>query len=264
MKFAAFTILELLVSMAVLAIILVMMVQVVNGLLHSTRTQSQQMDSVASARRAIDVMAADLQNAVVGENAAILAPTSAGSNLFALLTSRRGSNGSTSHRFLAVSYSTNASSQLTRSYASVDFAQTNLLAAATNTAAPVEPLARGILAIQVRAITDTSNFPVTASASSNWATTNYNGTPSPGGFQAIITHSPAFASSLTNRTRAFEVWIAAVDDQNYSLLKNLSKLTVVQGVLTNTTTWRSDIDSSAVPAQVKSGIRILNKTIPLP
>lgn len=259
MKTAAFTILELLVSMAVLAIILVMLVQVVNGLLQSTRTQSQQMDSVASARRAIDVMAADLQNAVVGESSAILAPTSAGSNLLALLTSRRGSNGSASHRFLAVSYSTSADSQLIRSYKSVDFAQTNLLAAATNTVAPFEPLARGILAVQVRAITETTNFPVTAAAAANWATNTYNGIPAPTGFQAIITRSPAFAYSLTNRTRALEIWVAAVDDQNRQLLPSSYR-----PANADPTTWRSEIDSSAIPAQAKSGIRVLNKTIPLP
>ncbi len=258
MKSSAFTILELLVSMAVLAVILVMMVQVVNGLLQSTRTQSQQMDSVASARRAIDVMAADLQNAVVGETAAILVPTTAGSNLFALLTSRRGSNGSTSnHRFLAVSYSTNSSNQLIRSYASVDFAQTDLLAAALNTTVPFEPLARGILAIQVRAITGTTNSPVTDSASANWATNNYNGIPLPDDFRAIIPRSPAFASPLT--AHALEIWIAAVDDQNRQLLPGSYKLTNA-----DPTSWRTDIDGSALPAQVKSGIRILNKTVPLP
>ena len=265
-RFAAFTILELLVSVAVLAIILVMLLQVVNGLLQSTRTQSQQMDSVASARRALDVMAADLQNAVVGESSAILVPAAAGGNLFALLAARRGPNGSASPRLLAVSYSTNSSNQLVRSYGSVDFSQTDLLAAAINTTnTPVEPLAKGILAVQVIAITEATNYPLPTNSSANWSTNTYDGLTVPANWQALITRSPAFTSSLANRTRALEIWIAAVDDQNYQILSNSSKLSVAQGLLTGAASgWRSALDNSAIPNQTKSGIRILNKTIPLP
>jgi prepilin-type N-terminal cleavage/methylation domain-containing protein len=265
-KSPGFTILELLVSMAVLAIILVMLLQVVNGLLQSTRTQNQQMDSVASARRALDVMAADLQNAVVGDSSAILVPAAAGSNLFALLAARRGPNGSASPRFLPVSYFTNSSNQLVRSYGSVDFGQTDFLAAATNTlTTPVEPLAKGILGIQVRAITEATNFAIPAAASPSWATNNYNGLTVPGNWLAVITRSPVFASSLTNRTRALEIWIAAVDDQNFQILKDSSKLAVAQSLLAGTATnWRSALDNSTIPNQTKSGIRILNKSIPLP
>jgi type II secretory pathway pseudopilin PulG len=265
-KVAAFTILELLVSMAVLAIILVMLLQVVNGLLQSTRTQSQQMDSVASARRALDVMASDLQNAVIGDNSAILVPTAVGGNLFALLAARRGPSDTT-NRFLAIKYSTNASNQLVRSYGAVDFNQTDLLGAAINTTnTPVEPLAKGILAVQVLAIAEATNYLLPTTYTANWATNTYNGlTNVPGNWQALITRSPAFASSLTNRTRALEVWIAAVDDQNFQILKDSSKLSVAQGLLASApTTWRSNLDYSAIPNQTKSGIRILNKTIALP
>ena len=260
---SGFTILELLVAMAVLSLILVMLVQVVNGLLQATRTQNQQMDSVSAARRAIDVIAADLRNAIVGDNAAILAPDGASSNLFALVTSRRSASTATSPRFLAVSYATNASNQLIRSYGSVDYAQANLLS--ITTVAPAEPLAKGVLAIQARAMADGTNvYALTSTATANWATTNYNGLTPPAGFKALLTRSPGFSSALTNRTRAMEIWIAAVDAQNYQLLKSSGNLPVVLGVIgTDPTTWRSSIDAAAIPSQAKAGIRILNKTIPL-
>lgn len=263
---AAFTILELLTAMAVLALILVMLVQVVNGLLQSTRTQNQQMDSVASARRAIDVMATDFRNAVVGENTAILMPTVAGSNTFALLTSRRGAGVMADHRFLAVRYSTNASNQIIRSYGSVGFTNTDLLAAAVSAATnDGVPLAKGILGIQARAVGDgTNTYPITSAASANWATTSYNGLLPPPGYQALITRAPAFAANLTNRTRAIEIWIAAVDEQNYMLLTSSSKLTAAQTSLgSDPQAWRAAIDACDIPGQVKSGIRVLNKTIPI-
>ena len=264
-RFAGFTLLELLTAMAVLSLILVMMVHVMDGVFQSSRTQSQQMDSVAAARRAMDVLATDLQNAVVAGNAAILVPDSSSTNILALLTARRGPSSSANHRFLAVQYSTNAASQLIRSYGSVDYSSPNILSSATNaSASPVEPLAKGVLGIQVLALVDGTNFPVTNAASANWATNNYNGITPPAGYKALLTYSPTFASGLTNRTRALEIWIAAVDDQNFKLLTNSSKLTVAQDALgTDPSAWRSSVDASAIPPQAKAGIRILKKTIPL-
>lgn len=254
-KFSAFTLIELLVSMAVLALILAMLVQVVNGILESTRTQTQQMDSVATARRALDVMAVDLQNAVVGENSAILVPSSSGSGtLFASLTTRRAPAASPASRFLAVGYTLNASNQLYRSYAAVNYTNTDLLAATASviTALPVEPLANGILAVQIHAIPE-NTLPL------NLVTDNYNGTPTPTDWNALVTRSPAFASSFKGRTRAIEIWIAAIDQQSLQLLPTAFKPTNAEP-----SQWRSEVDDSAIPAQAKSSIRILKKTILLP
>jgi len=259
LRAAAFTILELLVSMAVLAIILVMLVNVVSRLGQSTQMQSQQMNSAAAARQALDVMAMDLQNAVIGENAAILAPTNGGNILLSLVTSRRGPNGSSASRFLAVNYTT-SSNQIFRSYGSVSFAQTNMIAGALSASTvPSEPLAKNILAIRIRAITETANFPITSASSANWATNNYNGVAVPVGYQAIITRSPAFASVLTNCTRALEIWIAAIDEQNAKIIP-----ASYQPMSSDPAEWRAEIDAAAIPAQAKASIRVLNKTIPLP
>lgn len=256
----AFTILELLVAMAVLAMILVLMVQVVDGIMRSTKTQSQQMDSVAAARRTLDTMLTDIQSGVIGENSAILAPTGASTNLFALLTTRRGMSGAVDHRFLAVTYSTNPSNQIIRSYGSVNFSQVNLLAAATNATAS-SPLASGVLAVQIRAFADGSNaYPITNSATANWATNVYNGLPVPTGYQALLTRSPTFSGSLTNKVRAVEIWIAAVDDQNYQLLGPDGLATLRPLLANDPSTWRAAIDAANIPNPTKSAIRILNKS----
>jgi len=265
-----FTILEVLVASAILAMILVIMLQVINGIMRATLIQNQQMDSVASARRALDVMATDIEQGVVGNNAAILAPAAAGSatNL-ALLTSRGGPLGSSSHRFLAVAYSTNESNQIFRSYGSVTYNATaaDLLDSAANaTTTPTEPLAKGILRLSIRALADGANvYEISDSASANWATNSYNGLKPPSGFKAILTTTPSFASGLTNRTRALEVWIAAVDEQNLSILHKTSKLTVAQAALgTDPAVWRDQVDVADIPPQTKAAIRILKKTISTP
>ena len=260
-----FTILEVLVASAILAVILVIMLQVTHGIMQATLIQNQQMYSVASARRAMDVMAMDIEQGVVGNNAAILA--SSATNLV-LLTSRGGPAGSAGHRFLAVSYSKNGT-DFFRSYGSVAFttSATDLLAAATNsTTIPAEPLAKGILGLSIRALADASNaYDISGAAAANWATNSYNGMTPPAGFQAIITATPSFASGLTNRTRALEVWIAAVDEQNLKILGDTSTLGAAQAALgSEPALWRDQIDAASIPAQTKAAIRILKKTIPTP
>ncbi|MEI6344942.1 MAG: prepilin-type N-terminal cleavage/methylation domain-containing protein [Verrucomicrobiota bacterium] len=268
----AFTLVELLTATAILSLLLMLMFQIVSEILQSTKVQNQQMESVASARRALDVMACDLQNAVVGEDVSILVPSSPGTtNLFSLMAYRRGPNGDATNRFLAINYSTNGSDQLFRSYGSVDYSQTNLIASisacVTNT--PNNPIASHILGVEALAVTERTNYPLTSSVSPNWATNAYNSTNAntPDGFNALITTKPNFASSLTNRSYAMQVWIAAVDDQNYSLLTNTGKLDAVKTALSNASDpsgWRDAVDGSSIPAPAKSGIRILNKTITLP
>jgi len=265
---AAFTLIELLTATAIMALVLVLLLQILNGILDSTRVQSQQMEAVGSARRALDVIASDIRNAVISENSSILIPVSTKSP--ALLTARRSTNGATGHRYLAVRFSRNSSNQIIRYYGSSTFSGTNPLAdaASNSTVAPVEPLARGILAFQALILADGTNaYLMTNTPSGNWATNNYNGITPPSGWNALITRSPSFAAGLTNRARAMDIWIVSIDDQNGRLLSNNSSwTTVVQSVLgaTDVTGWRSAIDGTAIPGRIKSALRVLNKTIPLP
>ncbi len=268
---AGFTLIELLVASAVMALLLALMLQVINGVLMASRTQNQQMESTSSARLALDVMGVDLQQAVVGGNATILLPTNPGAKILALLSTRLRPSSATDagHRFLAIAYSTNSSNQLFRSYGSVPFTESNLIGNLTNypTNTPVEPLAGGVLAIQIQALGDgTNSYPITNSTTNNWATNNYNGWSPPAGYTALLTHTPDFGTGLTNRTHSLQVWIASIDNRNYRLLSLANKLSTAQNALNSSdpTTWRSNIDAAAIPAQTKSGIRILTKTIPVP
>lgn len=263
-----FTLVEILTATAVLAVLLALMLQIVNGILQSTKIQNQQMESVSSLRRVLDVLSQDIQNAVVGEDVSVLVSTNnADGSLLALLAARHGTNGGTDHRFLAVDYATNTASELYRRYASVPFATASLLSAVTNATNAPYPLAVGILGIQIRAVTESTNLPATADPSPNWATNLYNSNPVPQGYAALITAKPDFAAGMTNRARALEVWIAGVDDQNYRLLASRGVLDTASGLLSSTnhpSSWRASIDAAVLPAPAKSAVRILTKTIPLP
>jgi len=255
-----------LVAAAVLGLVMALVLQIVNAVLQSTSGANRQMESSAAARRALDVMALDLQKAVVGENAAILVPAGPGTNLFAAITHRRTPAGPPA-RFLAVRYFTNAHSELFRAYGPVADNTADLLGAATAAPTTSTPLARGILAVAVRALAEgTNSYAVSAVPSANWSAATYNNFPVPGGYKALITTGPGFGAALTNRTRALEIWMAAADDQTYGLLSNISKLPAVTAVLdpANPPGWRAAIDAADIPAPGKSAIRVLSKTVPLP
>lgn len=270
----AFTLLEVLTSTAVLAIVLVMMFQVTDGIQRSTRLQNQQMDSVAAARRALDVIVADLQTAVIGPFSALLGNTTASSGAkFAVLTSRRGPSGAAGHRFLSARYSHTPAGELWRAYNSVSFNGTaNLLAAAAaEPAAANQPLAEGVLAFRCFAVTRSgAKFDITIPAGSGaeWAAqSDYNGLAVPGGWQAVVTASsqPLSQQSGADFVTALEVWVAAVDPQTLDLLQTTGALASAQSALAGApAVWRQTFDTAALPASAKSALRILNRTVPLP
>jgi type II secretory pathway pseudopilin PulG len=261
------TLIEVLVAVSVLALLVVLIFQVIENIFTATRSQNHAIEAVGSGRRLLDVMTVDLQHAVVSREATLLAPVTNGAVIVSFLTTRRGPVSTNSSRFLAVTYSLNASNQVVRSYGMVGFARTNLLAATLNVATNSSvPLAIGVLGLDLRAVTESTNYPVSSASSSNWAVTNsYNGLSVPAGFNALVPSSCGFAKGLTNTTRAIEVTAAVVDDQNRALLQSQNDLNAVKALLTaDPSTWRASLDHASIPSQTKSGIRILKKTITLP
>lgn len=255
---SGFTLLELLAAMALLGMLMFMLAQVVNGILGSVQIQSQQMEAVGAARRMLDIIQTDLSLAVVGQNSAVLVKTDGDSHGLALLAARRGPDDP--HRFLAVRYDRDDGTQVTRSYASVDFNQRDLLAmAASPTDGPV--LSDGILAFQIRVNTDSGSYNASDAAAAGWASIEYNGFPVPPGWRALVTETSASADEGP-RARSLEIWVAAVDNQTLALI-DLGQLSSLFGP--DPSAWRSAVDAATqLPPRVKAGVRILNKTIPLP
>ena len=82
--------------------------------------------------------------------------------------------------------------------------------------------------------------------------------------------SPASASTvpMNQRAIALEVWVASLDPQSIALLEDLgSAQSTLQSLFTGTPPedWRNQADQQGgLPPRVKSSLRILNKTLPLP
>lgn len=269
-----FTLIEILVAMAVLALVLVLMLQVVDSVVRSTRVQNQQMDSVEAARRALDIMEADLRVAVIARDSSLLAaqgsgPFAAATNpALAFLTTRRGPSGAIQHRFLYVAYALSASGELQRGFQSVPMTEKNLLQVRSLSPDEVETVATGVLRWEVLAVSTSGQKRLTGNATAApWATDDYNGFAVPAGYLALF--APwAVLSKVTppERVRALEVWVAVVDPQSYGLLIEQTGWSALQSQLSTASPeqWRNLIDGSDLPGPFKSSARILQKTIALP
>lgn len=262
---------ELLVAVTVLFLLVVLIFQVIEEVLNVTKSQEEKIEAVSSGRRLLDVMSVDLENAIIGSDATVIAPSSPGSVILAMLCNRRAPSSAGVSRFLAVKYSLDSASRVYRSYGSVGFSRTNLMEASLNAATnpPANaaiPLATGILAIQAQACTSTTNYPVSTNVSPNWAVTgSYRGQIVPAGYNALVTAASGYGSSRTNCTRAVEISVAAVDSAGYALMQSRGYLNSVRTALAGDPVgWKVALDSMAMPARIKSAIRILQKTIPLP
>lgn len=262
---------ELLVAVAVLCLLVVLIFQVTEEVLHVTSSQEAKIEAISSGRRLLDVMSVDLENAVIGSDATVIAPTLPTNVVLAMLCNRRAPSSATVSRFLAVKYSLDSSNRVYRSYGSVGFSRTNLMEASLNasTSPPANvaiPLASGILAIQATVWTETTNYPASSTASSNWAVnTSYRGGAIPPGYNALITASSGYGSSLTNCTRAIEISVAAVDSVDYALIRSTGYLAAVRSALAGDPVgWKGALDTMGMPSRIKSAIRILQKTTPLP
>ena len=259
------TLVELLAAIAVVSLMLLLIFQVVQGVLQATRSQNNRIEATDIARRVLDVMTADIQSIPFGVGATLLAPTNSSTNLFYAVTARRGNSASSPPRFLAVGYSLRGTNQLFRSYGGVDYGRSDLLAASlATTSLPPVPLANGVLALQLRAVTGSTNYSLSSVPCPNWATNNYNGFQVPGGYSALVTPESAFALGLTNTTRSLQVWIAVVDPENYELLAKGGTLPLVTNALgADPSAWRSQVDALSIPSPAKAGVRIFSKNIPL-
>lgn len=278
---AGFSLIEVLTATAVLAIILVLMVQITDGILSSTRTQNRQLDSVAAARRALDTLTIDFATALFNTEAtALLRQPAANQPFLAMVCNRPGpvGSGAGNHRFLAVQYEYNPSEgNLYRNYKSVlfDSSSENLLQRATGSGfqTPSIPIAQGILGLSVEVLTMTGDKTLNDSPSPSWAAPNlgspgdrdYNGLQVPSGWLALIPPYAPFAARPSETSTAIRVWIAATEPQTLELLEKTGKLTNALTIFNNHSPkdWRAVLDQSSLPPAAKSSTRILQRTFPL-
>lgn len=277
-----FTLLEVLVAMAVLALLLALLFQIVEHTLRSTRAAGGQLETYSTARRTLDAMDADfLRSVTTGGAGVLIRPDSSGQmNALAFLVHGRGPSASPEHaapRFLAVSYWWDSAKGGTvrRGYAPVAANSTNLpaatVAAFEPTAHPAAALGDGILRSLI--LYELNDGTVTLSPPGGAmvaAGADFHGATIPFGWSLL---RPAEESGVAGAVRVVALLVVlGVLDENVLARLDASALQSARQDLAAPATpaqlrdvpgfWEQQTASS-FPAAAGSGFRAFQKRIPL-
>jgi prepilin-type N-terminal cleavage/methylation domain-containing protein len=265
-----FTLVELLVAIAVMGLVLVLLLQMSSQSLQVTRTARYKIESEKRARAVLDTLAADFANRVDGPTAPVLVKQSGGDLQLIFLTRSRGPIGAADFRFLAVAYEL-AGNQLVRKTAVVAWNQADLLAPMLQALSSPDStvIADGILRFEASVVlSDGRRAPLNTAAAVAWLSDTWQSTSLPSGFQAL--RIPKFP--LTElRALALVVGVAAIDDSNLEKLtaRGLSGLALLPGATGEDSAadvW-SDVlasgGSNNAPAEALSSLSFLQQTFPL-
>lgn len=274
---SGFTILELLVAMAVMAMMLVLLLQITNHTMQVSKTATQQLDSTQSARQILDALSSDIAHAVLTDGSTILTQAAGGAPTLAFLTSGRGPD-ITPSRFLAVSYKLE-NNMVSRAYKAIGWADIPTTYSCTLYAAEAalyspdstSTLSTGILQFSVLAIledgTMVSLLAPPANAAGVSGTVPFEGQTVPAGWTALVPARPPVPVLLipsTARARALFVAIASIDEQNLSLL-GPSAITFTQATTSDpVAAWETELAAKSLPGPARAAIRFNSKVIPFP
>jgi len=284
----AFSLVEILVAMAILMLMLVLVAQIAQMTLQTSQATVARMEGTEASRKLMDSLDRDLdlaapgpRHALVNGQISVLARVSSnGSPELAFLTTGRGPSGTTPPRFLAVAYSM-TNDVVARTYAPVGWNTTNLMQAAGNAAGSPpsagserSDLTGGVLQFAVTLLLEDGSI---ASLADMESPILPNPLPAwgkrvvlPGSGQWTLLQplrSPAILplSSATARVASLLVAVATIDESNYRLIDPATLPLFSQPITSDPSKeWESRLATLILPGPVRSAIRFHTMTIPLP
>lgn len=271
----AFTLVELIVTMAVLVLMLVMLAQLLGLTLQASSASNQKMDATKSARKALDAVSNDLSYAVASGQTSILYGTAApatDATLAMLSRGRAPAGAEQSGRMLSIRYSLENNS-LRRDYLTVPWSETKLFDAALSSAQGTQSqVASGILRFAVLAgLEDGTILPVNelGPAAALPAGELYAGEEVPEDWVALVAAKPpatAVVTALNARIRSLILAVATVDEANLRLMAQAGALNILQPPVTADPVkeWEAQLAAATnVPAPARAAIRFQLVFIPL-
>lgn len=264
---AGFTLVELLVASAVVALALGVLLQILGGAVQATDAIHRKLDAAAAAQSVLDALDADLQSAVTAQGLTVFAKPQGANSVLAFLTqSRTASAGS---RCLAVSYALSSNGTVERRALPVSWTGTGLVGETLAAAALPEgsPLAEGILRFEIIAeLEDGSRVPLGANAVWNDAAVNRQAVTE--GFSGC---NLTEARGGRLRVLSLSVGIVALDAKGYRLLVSLGKTGEVASVFaspspnqTPAEAWEpklTDGSLAGVPPVIAGGLQVRQRTL---
>lgn len=247
-----FTLVELLVAMAITALMLALLTQISGHTLQSIRISRQHLDATQCTRVVLDALESDLSN-LIAENGltAVVAQDASDNTRLAFLTRGRGpdNSGSDPSRFLAVGYALSGN-EMQRKLFPVTWNVHDLMGAVTGVFASTTSNAFGksIVRFEVSAILD-SGTTVSLSQTGTWKTDTVNGQTIASPFSALMLHNYLATTDTALHIRSLVVAVAALDEQSINLpnAKNIgSSLPSPSGSQTPMDAWNAALASGAI------------------
>ena len=282
-----FTLVEILVAVAVLALIIAMAVQILSFTLQVSLSSSHQLDASQRCRAVLDAIGADLTNLVVTNGSTVLVQDTGGTVQLAFLSSGRGPNTATDFRLLTVGYqfvTTGPNQGINRTTSVVPWETANLLAQSANpTGTPATSvLAKSIVRFDAVALLDNGQIvlltpptPTPPATTVSWitTTTTANGQAVPAGWSALVL-AQALPDPNNPRVKALIIGVASLDDQTFNL-PNVSGMTnqltapalLAGQAQTPVDAWNAAIDAGNLTSDPKpavTSLRLDQRTYTLP
>ncbi len=266
---AAFTLIELMVALAVLAILIVLLTQIFSLVANTWASGRSQANNFSQARVALDVMARDLEGAALRPDLPAFFSGSAPKFVFysqqqGLVSSNAGGNRPLSRVDYAITNTTNGS-LLRRSSRGFNFsddigyASTNWSVSTNGNVFPAD-IGPGILVMRYQFIgLGGTNLPP-ASVNASW--TNAATLPGVGALRAVT------------------ISVAVMDAGSMKILQDSGKLSQLQGnfstnnpgaIRSYASDWQLQVDDASgplaaggIPRRVLRGVKVFERTVPLP
>ncbi|PAW77481.1 MAG: hypothetical protein B9S32_10810 [Verrucomicrobia bacterium Tous-C9LFEB] len=262
---SGFSLMELLVAMAVLVIISALLFQISEQTHRAVRTSHQQMDATQQARIVLDTLSADFSNLVAQNGFTVFVKQDGTNTKLCFLARSRGPAGSSDFRFMAIGYALEGSEMVRRS-SPMTWSEMDFVTKPVNvmTTGDRDILAKGVLRFEAVAVLENGAIvPVTQSG-----LTTLFGDVVPGGFAALPLNKPPFTASQS-RVTALIVAVASVDEQNISLPRVSQIADLLKSPAAGRTPldlWTETVNSSefaVLPRPAVAALQMIQETIPL-
>ncbi len=265
-----FSLVELLAAIAVLSLVLLMLSQVSLNTVQAITSSRNQMEATREARGVLDALQEDLSNLVTENGMATIFVKADGLNSqLIFVPRRRGSQGSTSSRFMAVSYALEGT-RMVRKYSLIPWNEVDLMSSALQSLATGSEsvVADGVLRFELVLLLDTGEL-VSLATTGSWKDTNWNGVALSDSYSALYLSGTTVNSSQA-KVRALTVAVATMDGQSVRLpnAQNMSATLSSTAIgKTPLESWTSVINAGKLvpaPRPAASALRILQETYFLP
>lgn len=261
-----FSLMEILVAVAVFALLLVLLIQILGGVVRATTVSQRQLEAREEIQAVLGAIEQDFGNAVTQFKVPLFGTRESDGNArLAFLTRNRGPSGVTNTRFLAVDFQRKSDGTFERVSTPVVWSELSLKNVAVQNAggANVSRLADHIVRFEVVAELEDGTV-VELDTPQAGSATFPDGSAIPGNFRSLATDSDG-----SNPVKAITVAVAALDDRAMQILDEAGGTAGLVSALTSGTgrtpleRWNQALQSgglSSLPQPVQETLQFAERT----